>query len=164
MKERLGFDEATYARRVSVGPCFVCATVQHHPDYVHELLYDDGRTIAFLSKYPTVIGYAIVAPKAHVERWEEQSIDDHLAVQRVVHQVARALSAALPTDRIYVLSLGSRQGNAHVHWHVAPLPPGVPYDQQQFSAVMSENGIVDISDAEQSNLATELRHAVEGGD
>jgi hypothetical protein len=23
------------------------------------------------------------------------------------------------------------QGIAHVHWHVVPLPPSVPYDQQQ---------------------------------
>ena len=29
------------------------------------------------------------------------------------------------------------RANAHVHWHVAPLPPGVPYEQQQFRAVMA---------------------------
>jgi hypothetical protein len=27
------------------------------------------------------------------------------------------------------------QGVAHVHWHVAPLPPGVPFREQQFAAV-----------------------------
>ena len=36
-------------------------------------------------------------------------------------------SEAAPTERLYLLSLGSHQGNAHVHWHIAPLPPGVPY-------------------------------------
>jgi hypothetical protein len=25
----------------------------------------------------------------------------------------------------------SNQGGAHVHWHVVPLPPGVPYEEQQ---------------------------------
>lgn len=49
---------------------------------------------------------------------------DHLALQAVVHRVARAVAAAVPTERMYALSLGSAQGNAHLHWHVAPLPPG----------------------------------------
>ena len=42
--------------------------------------------------------------------------------------VAGAVSEVVPTGRVYSLSLGSRQGNAHLHWHVAPLPAGVPYD------------------------------------
>ena len=47
------------------------------------------------------------------------------------------------------MSLGSHQGNAHVHWHVAPLPPGVPYEEQQFAALMHEvNGYLDIPEAD----------------
>jgi len=38
----------------------------------------------------------------------------------VVHDVAEALKATLPTERVYLMSLGSHQGNAHVHWHVVP--------------------------------------------
>jgi len=51
-------------------------------------------------------------------------------VTDVVHEVAEALKKTLPTERVYLMSLGSHQGNAHVHWHVAPLPPGVPYERQ----------------------------------
>jgi len=43
--------------------------------------------------------------------------------------VAGALSEVVPTERVYRLSLGSKQGNAHLHWHVAPIPPGVPYNR-----------------------------------
>ncbi len=42
---------------------------------------------------------------------------------------------AVSTERLYGLSLGSHGGNAHVHWHVAPLPPGVPYREQQYAAL-----------------------------
>jgi hypothetical protein len=32
------------------------------------------------------------------------------------------LAAVVPTERMYCLSLGSQECNAHVHWHIAPLP------------------------------------------
>jgi hypothetical protein len=53
----------------------------------------------------------------------------------------------LPTERLYVLSLGSQQANRHVHWHLAPLPPGVPYEQQQTALFAPELGTLDIPDA-----------------
>jgi len=57
------------------------------------------------------------------------------------------------------MSLGSRQGNAHLHWHVAPLPPGVPYDEQQFHALMAEHGVLAVTDADQAALAERIRQA-----
>ncbi len=63
----------------------------------------------------------------------------------------------MPTERLYVLSLGSQQANRHVHWHVAPLPPGVAYQDQQLAALMMSRGVLDISDAEQAELAAQLR-------
>jgi histidine triad (HIT) family protein len=37
------------------------------------------------------------------------------------------------------------------------LPPGVPYEQQQFYALMSENGVLDITLAESEQLAAAIR-------
>jgi histidine triad (HIT) family protein len=79
----------------------------------------------------------------------------------VVHDVAEALKATLPIERIYLMSPGSHQGNAHVHWRVAPLPPGVPYERQQFHAVMAENGVLEVTREEQTALATRLRSALQ---
>jgi histidine triad (HIT) family protein/ATP adenylyltransferase len=41
---------------------------------------------------------------------------EYLALHRVVHRVAGAVAAVVPTERMYCLSLGSQQGNAHLHW------------------------------------------------
>jgi diadenosine tetraphosphate (Ap4A) HIT family hydrolase len=79
----------------------------------------------------------------------------------VVHDVAEALKATLPTERVYLMSLGSHQGNAHVHWHVAPLPPGVPYERQQFHAVMAENGVLEVTLEQQAALAARIRSALQ---
>lgn len=125
-----------------------------HPDYPHHLVYEDDDTIAFLNRWPTLLGYCLVAPKRHVESWvHDLSEAEHLAPQRVVHRVARAVSAVVPAERVYCLSLGSQDGNAHLHWHVAPLPPGVPYHQQQYVALMPENGVLDVDDSTQAGLA-----------
>ena len=68
----------------------------------------------------------------------------------------------MPTERIYVLSLGSQQGNSHVHWHVAALPPGVPYEEHQFRALMAETkGVLAVTDDEQRELAERISQAIE---
>jgi hypothetical protein len=57
-------------------------------------------------------------------------------------------------------SLGSQPGNAHLHWHIAGLPSGVPYSQQQFHALMTENGVMSLPPDEAAEMAARLRAAV----
>jgi diadenosine tetraphosphate (Ap4A) HIT family hydrolase len=150
-----------YVRRSREGPCFVCAILAGHPGYPHHDVYEDTATIAFLTRYPTLLGYCIVAPKRHVEDWVgEMGEEEYVAVQRVVHKVAGAVAAVVPVERMYCLSLGSQQGNAHLHWHVAPLPPGVPYERQQHYALMAENGVLDVDDSSQAALARAISSRV----
>jgi diadenosine tetraphosphate (Ap4A) HIT family hydrolase len=138
----------------------VCAYLAGHSEYKHEHIFIDDNVVAFLSRYPTLLGYTIVAPSAHIvdvtgNRELFRRIVD------VVHDVAEALKATLPTERVYLMSLGSQQGNAHVHWHVAPLPPGVPYERQQFHALMAENGVLEVMPEQQAALAARIRSALQ---
>jgi hypothetical protein len=43
-----------------------------------------------------------------------------------------------------------------VHWHLAPLPPGMPYEQQQFAA-LDTNVCLELSDDERAELARQLQ-------
>jgi diadenosine tetraphosphate (Ap4A) HIT family hydrolase len=62
-----------------------------------------------------------------------------------------------------VLSLGSRQGNAHVHWHVVPLPPGVPYGDQQLGLFdLARLGVPDLPEPAVAALAADLRTRLSG--
>ena len=152
------FDADSYDRRSREGPCFVCATLADDPDYSHHDVYEDADTIAFLARWPTLLGACLVAPKRHVESWvNDMAENEFAAFQRVVHRVARALAASVPTERMYSLSLGSQQGNAHLHWHLVPLPPGVPYEQQQLRALSTEHGVLKVDDASQARLAQTIR-------
>jgi diadenosine tetraphosphate (Ap4A) HIT family hydrolase len=152
------FDAAGYVKRSLEGPCFVCAILAGEPGYPHHDVYEDADTIAFLARPVTLLGYCIVAPKRHVEDWVlEMAEEEFLRLQRVVRRVAGAVARVVPVERMYSLSLGSRQGNAHLHWHVAPLPPGVPYERQQYHALMTENGVLDVDDGSQAGLAQAIR-------
>jgi histidine triad (HIT) family protein/ATP adenylyltransferase len=155
-------DTAEYARRVresrARGGCFICRIASGTRGHGHHVVYEDAGAIAFLNRYPTLLGYCLAAPRRHAEDWvHDLGGAEFLALQHVVHRVARAVAAVVPTERMYCLSLGSQQGNAHLHWHIAPLPPGVPYDQQQYHALMTENGVLDVDDSTQAALAEAIR-------
>jgi histidine triad (HIT) family protein len=61
-----------------------------------------------------------------------------------------------------VLSLGSQQGNAHLHWHIAGLPAGTPYREQQYHALMTENGVLPVTAEEAAAMGARLRAALTG--
>jgi diadenosine tetraphosphate (Ap4A) HIT family hydrolase len=144
------------------GRCFICEMLAGNPEYQHHVVYEDERTVAFLNRYPPLYGYVLVAPKDHREQVTgDFSLDEYLHLQAVVHRVGEAICQVVPTERLYVLSLGSQQANRHVHWHLAPTPSGLPFEQQQLAALDS-NMVLDLTQAEQAELASRLRDACAG--
>jgi diadenosine tetraphosphate (Ap4A) HIT family hydrolase len=159
--DRVPVDLEAYVRRVKHGPCFVCAILAGDPDYDQELFFDDGDHVAFLSRFPTLDGYSLVCPRRHVEDVvRDLSESEYLALQAAVRRGRPAVAEVTGAERMYLLSLGSMQGNAHVHWHVAPLLPGVPYERQQYHALMGENGVLPVTEEHQAELRARLRAAL----
>jgi len=117
--------------------------------------------VAFLAKYPVALGHVLVAPIEHREHVvNDFSWTDYARLQRVVHAVGNALVATVPTERLYVSSLGSQQGNRHVHWHLVPLPPGLPFEEQQMAFLAESRGWLRFEPAELEALAEKLRAAL----
>ncbi|HVN02331.1 MAG TPA: HIT family protein [Caulobacteraceae bacterium] len=157
MAERTAFDLERYIERSTRGPCFICRLVAGDPAYRHHLIYEDDDAIAFLNKYPTLAGYTLVAPKAHREQVTgDFTGDEYLRLQDIVRRIGEAVRRATAAERIYLLSLGSQQANSHVHWHVAPLPPGVPLEAQQFAALDVTRGVLALSEDEMAHLARRI--------
>jgi len=157
---KVPFDIREYEQRTRndarTGRCFICSIVAGTRDD-HRVIYRDQLCIAFLAKTPTLLGYSLLAPLDHrTSVVADFTEDEYVDLQRRVHRLGRAVSRAVPTERLYLLALGSHQGNAHVHWHIAPLPPGVPYDQQQYAALTHANGYLDIPAADESKLASRI--------
>ncbi|MFG2649397.1 HIT family protein [Streptomyces sp. NPDC048436] len=124
-------------------------------------MYEDDEHVAFLDRWPTLPGKLLVAPKAHVEH-VVKDLDEgaYVRIMLVVRKVALAVERVFEGERTYLYSLGSQEGNSHLHWHIAVLPPGVPYEEQQFHVLMTENGVLDVPPGEMVDLAARIRAAV----
>jgi ATP adenylyltransferase len=161
VKETVDIDD--YVKRITSGPCFICEMLAGNADYRHHIVYEDETAVVFLNKYPILYGYTLVAPRQHREQVTgDFTREEYLALQELIYRVSEALRQVVPTERMYILSLGSQQGNRHVHWHIAPLPPGVPLEKQQFDALSMEKGILALSEEEMASLAAQIRQKMEG--
>jgi diadenosine tetraphosphate (Ap4A) HIT family hydrolase len=157
MNERKPFDLDSYIERIQHSPCFICEMIAGRLQGNH-IIQQNDEFILFLNKYPVLYGYALVAPIQHKEHVTgDFTLEEYLALQRAVYQAAEAVRKTVDAERVYILSLGSQQGNRHVHWHIAPLPVGVPFKDQQLEALKIENGFLDIPDEEMENLARQIR-------
>jgi histidine triad (HIT) family protein len=162
LPERKKFDVAGYIESTRTRGCFICGLVSGDPAFAHHVVFEDDFAIAFLNKYPTLLGHVLVCPKAHLEQVTgDFSQADYLRLQAVVYAVSQALRTVFEVERVYVLSLGSQQANRHVHWHVAPLPPGIALEDQQFVALDAERaGYLALDHAEMSALASRIAEAL----
>jgi diadenosine tetraphosphate (Ap4A) HIT family hydrolase len=155
MFERFELDAEAYHHRAQTGPCFICEIVARNPDYPAHIVFEDAVAIAFLDKYPPLYGHTLIAPREHREQvTADFTLEEYLDLQRRVYVVANAVQREVGAERIYLYAFGSNQGHSHVHWHVGPLPPGVPYDQQQLAAIRQDP--LRIPEAESASLAARL--------
>jgi len=160
---RVAWDVDAYVERVRAA-CFVCELLVGTAGYEHHVIHRDDTAVVFLAKYPNLWGHVLVAPVDHRERVVGDFTEDQYAqLQRLIHRVGRALTSVIDTERLYVTSLGSQQGNTHVHWHLLPLPAGVPYEDQQMAVFDTDKGWLQCSDAEMVTLAADLRRALAAG-
>lgn len=140
------------------GQCFICEFLSGNPVYEHVLVCETRDAVVFLNKYPTMFGCTLVAPKRHVEHVTgDFSEREYLELQRLVYRISEATRSILAPERVYILSLGSQLANSHVHWHVSPLPHGLPLAEQQYHALMHEHGTISVTQKELEEFAADLR-------
>ena len=161
MTQRQPFDLQAYLHDIQTKPCFICEMIAGNPAYAHEIVYEDDIALAFLNRYPPLYGYVLVAPRDHREQVTgDFTPAEYLALQQLIYCVAEAVRQVVNPERMYILSLGSQQGNKHVHWHIAPLPFGVPFEEQQLEALHLKAGFLQLSNDELTALSRQLREAL----
>jgi len=143
-------------------PCFVSTMVQGEVRFPENIIYEDERALVFLDGYPRAYGYTLVAPKEHREQVTgDFTIEEYLDLQRLVYRVSEAVQEEVGAERMYIYTFGSNQGGAHVHWHVVPLPPGVPYEEQQGAWASWSKGVLKIPPEEMASLARRIDRRLE---
>ena len=85
MNNRKPFDLDDYIQKIQNGPCFICEMLagRLQGNYV---IYQNELFIAFLNNFPTLYGYALVAPVAHKEQVTgDFTLDEYLALQWAIY-------------------------------------------------------------------------------
>lgn len=139
--------------------CFICEIVRRvAPAHI---VFETDNALVFLDRYPRQYGYTLVAPKRHVEAVTgDFALAAYLELQTLVYAVSEAVRQEVGAERMYIFTFGSNEGNAHVHWHIAPLPPGTPYEEQQGAAVSWQRGVLKIPEEEMNVLVGRLEARV----
>lgn len=78
-------------------------------------VYEDAKTLAFLTTGPYLPGHTLVIPKVQVENFDDLELADYTAVFRTVYVVAKRLKAAFGVDKVAVLVMGFEVPHAHIH-------------------------------------------------
>lgn len=158
-ENRIQLDLDSHIKKMRDGPCWICSVIQQQADYPPQHIIDENdQAIAFLNPYPSVRGMTIVAPKDHREHVVGNfSEGEYISLQRFIWRVGRAVNQVAQSERTYVASLGSQQVIAHVHWHIVPVPPNLPFEEQESALLDLKNGYLDLSDVEMRTLAADIR-------
>jgi diadenosine tetraphosphate (Ap4A) HIT family hydrolase len=85
---------------------------------------------------------------------------EYLDLQRLIYRVTEAVREEVGAEMMYLSTFGSHQGGAHVHWHVVPLPPGVPYEEQQGAWASWSKGVLKMPREEMASLAERIGRRV----
>ena len=160
--ERYHPDMEAMHRGFRTEPCFVCEMVNGNVLSPENVIREDEQTLVFLDAYPRAYGYTLVAPKEHREQvTADFTMEEYLEIQKLLYRVTEAVREEVGAERMYIYSFGSNQGNSHAHWHVVPLPPGVPYEEQQGAWASWSKGVLRIPNEEMASLAERIGRRVE---
>ncbi|NJE54769.1 HIT family protein [Thermococcus sp. 21S9] len=88
-----------------------------------QLLYEDGLIRILLDAYPASRGHLLVVPRRHVERWEDLTGEEKLALIQGMELAMEVLRETLKPDAFNVgMNLGREAGQTvpHLHLHVIP--------------------------------------------
>jgi histidine triad (HIT) family protein len=78
-------------------------------------IYEDDKTLAFLTIQPVREGHTLVVPKVQVDQYVDLSDEDYDALWRTVKKVAARLREVTEKERIGVVIKGIDVPHAHVH-------------------------------------------------
>ncbi len=78
-------------------------------------VYEDEKTIAFLTIQPFLEGHTLVVPKAQVDDFEQLPPDDYQALFETVKKVAARIKEVYGVRKAIVSIMGYEVPHAHVH-------------------------------------------------
>jgi len=122
--------------------CFICRGLESTADRQNLVVLKTPLSVVYLNRYPYNNGHLLVAPRAHVGRFEELSAEDISDSMRTLQRMIRELDRLIQPDGYNVgLNLEKAAGAGlphHLHWHLVPRWHG----DTNFMPVISETKVI----------------------
>lgn len=102
--------------------CIFCKIVQKKAPA--SIVYEDKKTIAFMSIQPINVGHTLVIPKHHYENIYEISEKEIAYLYRIVKKITNATNKAVSAEGIRIIqNNGKAAGQVifHMHVHIIPM-------------------------------------------
>ncbi|MFQ5940386.1 MAG: HIT family protein [Nitrososphaerales archaeon] len=101
--------------------CVFCSVISKKSQAAY--VFENGKFIAFMDKYPINRGHTLVLPKEHYQTIFDMAVKDTGKLFTLSSQLAKAVMTAVNADGF---TLGQNNGEAanqvvpHVHVHIVP--------------------------------------------
>jgi histidine triad (HIT) family protein len=104
-------------------PCVFCEIVAGAREA--PMVYQDGRTVAFLDHRPLFPGHVLLAPRDHHELLADLPVDQVGPLFQTACLLSQAIPSALEAEGTFLaVNNGVSQSVPHVHVHVIPRRKG----------------------------------------
>lgn len=100
-------------------------------------IYEDERTIAFLTIQPFTTGHTLVVPKKQVDQLWDLDDDEYANLMRVVKKLSLHLRKVFNADRVGMAVKGFEV--PHIHVHLLPINKGEHVSLDVDNAPMADN-------------------------
>ena len=94
--------------------CVFCKIIKTGKPH-HEIIWQDKKFIAFLSKEPIKQGHTLLIPRKHVDKYLDMNDKDFLEIAKVAKKMATALRDIFKSKRTAFIIDGFRVPHLHVH-------------------------------------------------
>ena len=142
--------------RLNPKKCLICEVLGNLENY--QLLYQNSKLSAFLSKYPRTWGHVIVTTNKHLTRISNIPDDTFASCFSVSRQIAVLQESKLNPKNIFISSIGSSENQIntcpHFHIHILPI---YDFDIKPSEVFTWENGIYEGSKSEWEDLSSQLQ-------
>jgi len=102
-------------------PCVFCQIIRHEAP--HSSIYENEKTMAFLSNRPINPGHTLVIPKKHYETIHQISEEEMAHIYVVVKRITEAVNKAINPEGIRIVqNNGEAAGQVIPHFHVHVIP------------------------------------------
>lgn len=99
-------------------------------------IYEDEKTLAFLTIEPTQPGQVLVIPKKQTDQLWDLSDEDFIAVMATSKLVAKRMKEVLGVKRVGLRVIGEEVPHAHVH--LIPINEAEDFYKKSYIASKSE--------------------------